>query len=255
MRIIDADTHASPNMETPFSVTCDKLVFDMDKAGVDSSIVWLQPPYMREVDPSNLHIFEGVKKYPDRLHGFGWANPHLGVEKSKETIRRCIDEYGFHGVKLNGAQDFYYIDDPKMSLPLIDEIAKRGKLVAFHCGSDFFEETHPFRIGKIAKMYPETTFIMIHMGGASIPDLGDAAIEIAAENPNIMLIGSAIASRKLEKAVRVLGADRLMFGSDHPFQFMHVELARYKALFKGVISDEDFEKIMSGNVVKLLGLK
>ena len=252
MKIIDADTHASPNMETPFSVTCDRLVDDMDKAGVSSSIVWLQPPYMREVDPSNLHIYEGVKKYPARFHGFGWANPHLGVDKSIATIRRCIEEYGFYGVKLNGAQDNYYLDDKDMSLPLIEEIAKLGKIVAFHCGSDFFEETHPFRIGKIAKMYPETQFIMIHMGGASVPDLGNAAIEIAAENPNIMLIGSAIASRKLEKAVKVLGADRLCFGSDHPFQYMHVELARYKALFEGVLSPEDYEKIMGGNVLRML---
>ena len=57
--------------------------------------------------------------------------------------RRCIHQYGFHGVKLNGAQNDFFLDDPKLSMPLVEEIAKTGKLLAFHCGVDAYEQTHP----------------------------------------------------------------------------------------------------------------
>ena len=74
----------------------------MDVSGVQKAVVWLQPPYMRELDASLQYIHESARKYPDRLLPFGWANPHLGLEKSIDTIKRCVD-YGFYGVKLNGA--------------------------------------------------------------------------------------------------------------------------------------------------------
>jgi predicted TIM-barrel fold metal-dependent hydrolase len=253
--VFDADVHISPRMETSFSFSAEKLIDTMDKCGVDKSLVWLQPPMMVEVSDSNEYIYKSALKYPDRIYGFGWANPHLGIEKSKDEIKRCIYEYGFYGVKLNGAQNNYYIDDPVMALPLIEEIAKTGKILAFHVGADFFEQTHPFRVGKIAKMYPELQIIMIHMGGAAIPDLSNAAIEITAEHPNITVIGSGVSPRPIFKAIKTLGAKRVCFGTDSPFQYMHVELAKYNALLSDEsFTDEERDDIMGKNIARLLGV-
>lgn len=111
----------------------------------------------------------------------------MGHAHTSATIQRCFEEYDFHGIKFNGAQDDYVIDDASVLLQ-IEQAARYGKVIAFHIDSDAYENTHPWRLGRIAARFPETTFLLIHIGGAALPALDRAAIEIAAEHPNITLI-------------------------------------------------------------------
>jgi uncharacterized protein len=252
--IIDADVHISPTGESTVDITIDQLLRDMDRAGVDKAITWLRPPYMREIAPSNRYVYDAMCQYPDRILGFGWVDPHLGIERMKDEIRRCIEEYGFYGIKLNGAQNSFYIDDPVISLPLIEAVARTGKHLAFHIGTDAYEMTHPYRLGKIARLFPDTHMFMIHMGGVGFHDLSKAAIEVIADNPNITGIGSALRHINVLKAIQQLGAIRVCFGSDTPFNLMHVEVAAYKALLDGELSAADQHLVMAGNVVRLLNL-
>jgi predicted TIM-barrel fold metal-dependent hydrolase len=253
--IIDADTHISPTGEDAMAITYGALLRRMDHAGVDKALTWLRPPYMREIAESNAYVYEATQHHPDRILGFGWADPHLGVERSKDDVKRCIYEYGFCGVKLNGAQNSYYIDDPMLSLPLVEEIAKTGKLLAFHVGTDAYEATHPFRVAKVAKMFPELRILMAHMGGVAHHDLSNAAIEMAQECPNLFLIGSAVRARAILKAIKMLGASRVCFGSDTPFELMHVEVAKYHALLEDEVTLEEKQQVMGGNIARLVGLE
>jgi hypothetical protein len=252
--IIDADTHISPTGEDAMAITMEELVRRLDRAGVDRALTWLRPPYRREIDESNAYVYEATQRYPDRILGFGWADPHLGQASAKEAIRRCIEEYGFYGVKLNGAQNSFYIDDPQMSLPLVEEIARTGKLLACHVGTDAYETTHPFRVAKVARMFPELQILMVHMGGVAHHDLSNAAIEIARECPNLFLVGSGVRSRAILKAIQTLGADRVCFGSDTPFELTHVEVAKYQALLEGEVTPQEKQLIMAGNIARLMGL-
>jgi predicted TIM-barrel fold metal-dependent hydrolase len=253
--IIDADTHVSPTGEDGMAITYDELVRRMDRAGVDRALTWLRPPYMREIAESNAYVYEATQHHPDRILGFGWADPHLGVERSRDDVKRCIYDYGFYGVKLNGAQNSYYIDDPKLSLPLVEEIAKTGKLLAFHVGTDAYETTHPFRVAKVARMFPELQILMAHMGGVAHHDLSNAAIEVAQECPNLFLIGSAVRARAILKAIKVLGASRVCYGSDTPFELMHVEVAKYEALLEDEVTLEEKQQVMGGNIARLMDLR
>ena len=253
--IIDADTHISPTGEDAMAITADELLRRMDRAGVDKALAWLRPPYLRQIDASNTYIYQATQRHPDRILGFGWANPRLGLDKAREAVKRCIYDYGFYGVKLNGAQDSYTIDDPELALPIIEEIARTGKLLAFHVGTDAFEHTHPFRVAKIAKMFPDLQILMVHMGGVGYADLSNAAIEMAQECHNMTLIGSAVRSVAVLKAIKVLGADRVCFGSDTPFALMHVEVAKYKALLDGEVTLEEEQMVMAGNIARLMGLE
>lgn len=253
--IIDADVHISPTPEGGNSIGADELLRRMDRAGVDKALSWLQPPYMREIDEANAYVYKATRQHPDRILGFGWADPNLGVQQAKDTVKKCVYEYGLYGVKLNGAQNSFYIDDPVLSIPVIEEIAKTGRLLAFHVGADAYEQTHPFRVGKIASQFPEVRILMVHMGGAASPDLSNAAIEIAQEYPNLTLIGSAIRAIAVLKAIKRLGSTRVCFGSDTPFALMHVQVAKYNALLDGEVSDEDKYNVMAGNMIRLLNLK
>lgn len=252
--IVDADVHISPTPEGGNSITAEELVRRMDRAGVEKALVWLQPPYGREISVANRYVHESVRAFPDRLLGFGWADPHLGLDAAREEIRRCVEDYGFYGVKLNGAQNNFMIDDPERSLPLIGAIAATGKVLAFHIGTDAYENTHPFRLAKIARRFPQTPILAVHMGGVGYHDLSAAAIEVAAECPNITLIGSAVRAIRILKAIKTLGAERVCFGSDTPFGLMHVELAMYRALLDGEVSPEAQRQILGGNILRVLGV-
>jgi len=91
----------------------------------------------------------------------------------------------------------------------------------------------------------------VHMGGARIPDLHDAAIEFAAQHRNLYLIGSGAKYKAVLKAIQVLGADRVCFGSDTPFRLQHVELAAYGALLRD-LPDDERALVMGGNIQRLL---
>jgi predicted TIM-barrel fold metal-dependent hydrolase len=251
--IIDADCHISSHKFDGLAITADELVEQMDRAGVDKALVWLKPPYNKDIAPENKAVYEATKKYPDRLLGFGWTNPRLGKDVALDTIKQCFEEYGLLGIKFNGAQDDYVIDDPAI-MPFIEVATRYGKPVAFHIGSDFFENTHPYRLGHIAATFPETQFIMIHMGGARLPALDRSAIETTQKYDNIIIIGSAIPATAILRAINTLGSDRICFGSDMPFRLMHVELAKYRALMRD-LDETDQVKILGGNIAHLLNLK
>ena len=251
--LIDADCHISSYKFNDVAITADELVARMDREGIEKALVWLAPPYTRDVTPENRAVYEATRRYSDRLLGFGWANPRLGHQAALDTIHRCFEEYGFLGIKFNGAQDEYVIDDPKLALPYIEEAARFGKPIAFHIGADYYENTHPTRMGHIAELFPEIPMLMVHMGGVGHPSLERAAIEVAKEHANITLIGSAVSPKAVLRAIEVLGAERVSYGSDTPFSLMHVELAKYRALLRDLSADEQ-ACVMGDTIARVLGM-
>ena len=247
--IIDGDCHVSSQKFDSLAQTAPELIEQLDRCGVDRALIWLKP-FGKSIDIENRAVYEAMKAYPDRLLGFGWANPMLGRQHALDTIRRGYEEYGFYGVKFNGAQDYYVIDDAAV-LPLIEAAAKYGKPIAFHIGADFYENTHPYRLGNIAGRYPEITFLMVHMGGAGKPSLHLSAIETAQKYANILLIGSAIDERPILQALQTLGSRRVCFGSDSPFNLIHVRLAMYQAMLRD-FSDADRAGVMGDNLSQAL---
>jgi len=71
-------------------------------------------------------------------------------------------------------------------------------------------DTHILPTGeeaKVARMFPELRILMAHMGGVAHHDLSNAAIEMALGCSNLILIGSAVRSRAILKAIKTLGAN------------------------------------------------
>jgi hypothetical protein len=252
MKIVDADVHISARgLED--EITIEQLLGNMSRLGVDRAIAWPMLSYRREVSEDNKAIAAGQKCSPDRIIGFGGLNPMLGKDQTHRELRRCIEEYNFKGFKLNGARDGYYIDDEHLALPVIEEIASRKLVIALHCGANDPVHTHPWRIGNIARRFPSTTILMVHMGGAGIPGLYDAAIRIAKQYSNLYLVGSEADPKAILRAIRELGANRICYGSDCPFSIMKISLATYTALLEDV-SEEERKLVMGGNIARLLHL-
>lgn len=251
--IVDADCHLCSQKFDATAVLADDLIEMMDRAEVDKALVWLRPPYNKDIGPENRAVHDAHAKYPDRLLPLGWTNPRLGREAAEAAITQCFEEYGFLGIKFNGAQDDYVIDDDTVAMPLLEKAAAYGKPIAFHIGADFYENTHPYRLGRIAARFPEIPFLMVHMGGAGVPPLARAAIETARDHDNITLVGSAIAANPIIAALEALGPDRICFGSDVPFAPMHVQLAMFQAIMRDM-PEADKAKVLGTNILRVLGV-
>lgn len=250
--IFDADTHMSPYENFEGSIHGEEWEAKMCAAGVDRALAWLLPQEVQDVSESNAYIYENAKKNP-RVLPFGWANIKEGLEKAKQDARTCLLEYGFQGVKLNGAQNEYYIDSPE-ALEVIGVIAKLGGMTAFHIGADYPEFTDPRRAQKAARMFPKMPILMVHMGGAGDPDVSEAVIEIARENPNMYLVGSAIGVDKVRRAIDILGPDRGLFGSDTPFYDVEKVKEEYFQMLASY-DEETTAKVMGLNAKRLFGIK
>ena len=229
--IFDCDSHISPYKMLPESIGAEEWDARMERAGIDKAICWLMQQKIDTVYESNRYIYESSKRYA-RMVPFGWISLKEGIDNSLDETTRCLKEYGFRGIKINGSQNFHNIDSPE-TLRIVERIAELGGMVAFHIGAESPEYTNPKRAAVVARLYPEMPVIMVHMGGVIKPDVSEAVIEAAAENPNMMLVGSSISVDKVANAIRKLGPERVLFGSDTPYhEPATVILDRYNTMLK-----------------------
>lgn len=246
--IFDMDSHMSPYRNFEKSIHADEWEQLMAANEIDRAIAWLLPQGVNDVSESNRYIYENSLKNP-RIIPFGWANIREGLDKAKKDARKCLQEYKFKGVKLNGAQNEYSIDSPE-ALEVISVIAELKGMVAFHIGADSPDYTNPLRAEVVARRFPETVIFMTHMGGAGIPDMSEEVIEVARRNPNMYLIGSAIGIDKVKKAIDTLGSKRVLFGSDAPFYSVAESKKNYLEMLSGY-DEQTIENVLGLNAKRL----
>ena len=250
--IIDCDTHIAPATDTRQNITAEVLIETMNKTGVDKAFSWALYPYNREkLEDYNCYTYESMKAYPDRIAGFAWIDPGMGIERAVKETKVCMEEYGLYGAKLNGSQNVFRYDNLDLLGPIVEVIAKAKGIVAMHVGADCPERTHPYFAKRLADAFPNTQFLMIHMGGVSYPDLSDCAAEVAQSTPNMHLIGSHVGAISVLRVVNQIGASRVSFASDTPFNLMRAEKASYLAMLCEH-TQEEIDLVMGENAVNIL---
>jgi len=166
---------------------------------------------------NNNIVHEAVLKYPGRIFGLCYLDPGLTVGAPFE-LERCLDGLGFVGVKLYNQ---YTLDDPVQD-EIVRQCAKRGKPILMHATKlNMYSEWQPFashgtHFANAARRHPDATFILAHIGGG-----GDWCWQIKSVAPydNVLvdMSGSIHDLGMVDYAVRRLGADRVLFGTDRSF--------------------------------------
>ena len=225
------------------------------RAGIDKQVLlgWGSPN-------CNELVRDLVDRYPDQVIGF--ARGVRADPESPATIERYVVEHGFKGVKLHNEPDLP-LDGILASHPIFPKAAELDVPVLIHScheeeglSADLHDELaggashYPVRImAELGKRYPETTFIFAHAGM-----MWDKAIQAVKPYPNLYLDVSGFDPERgiVEKAVEVLGAERVLFGSDAPGRIYAAQLA--KVLYAD-ISESDRELVLGGNAARLLKLR
>jgi uncharacterized protein len=222
-RKIDAHEHVDLHFGGP-EVQIDYA----DRLGIDRLII-SKPVITQTATPddfreANDHVLRAMKLYPDRIMGQVTFNPQYKKE-SLEEIKRCIDQ-GMVGIKL------YYqvkLNDP-LFYPLIEKSIDLKLLILMHAncqigmaGYRMKYDTHlnpntslPEDFVDVAKRYPEAMIQYAHLGGG-----GDweYACKSFKDYPNIYVdtSGSNNEARMIDFALKCLGEDRLLFGTDSSY--------------------------------------
>jgi uncharacterized protein len=243
--IIDFHTHVDHAEAYGWFDPPEKLLPLLDEAGIERAVIMTYVD-LPGANPKALELIaDAVSRYPERLTGFVRLDPNHR-DAARETLDRAIVEAGFRGVKLHPTTTLAHPAGAP-TIALLERAAELGVPVLFHCGDDPY--TTPQAIELAAARVPECTVVMGHMGGYFHVD---DAIAAAVRQPNLVLETSAMPYPwKIADAVRAVGPDRVIFGSDGPGCSPALEVRKIRQL--GLESEAE-RAVLAGTATRLLKL-
>ena len=193
-----------------------------------------------ETDADNDAVLSVCAGTDGRLVPFFFANPH----RESAVYRARAAE--FRGLEISPAVHGVALGDPRVSA-LVDVAAAVGHPVYTVCldrpGAGVAD------LVALARRFAEVSFVLGHSGIGNIDFYALALIE---DEANILLETSGGYTSVAQAALRRLGADRVVFGSEYPLQHPAVELAKFQALR---IAPEQWQRVAWENAHRLLGEK
>jgi uncharacterized protein len=239
--------------------TADDLIAGMDRDGVDISVVmnigWTRHELCVE---TNDYILEAINRYPKRLVGFCAFEPASHDAALKE-IERCA-KAGIKGVgELRPDIQDFDIGDESTVGPLVAELAKHKLIMATHSSEPVGHEYQgkggatPGLLYRLISRHPSLRLVCAHWGGglpfyALMPEVRRALQNVYFDTAASPFLYS---SRVYQQVVELVGADKVLFGTDYPLMSQRRALDEVNTLD---IPAETKEMILGGNAVRLLGL-
>lgn len=228
-----------------------KLLEYADRVGVDRVVFFMGLSFAYDPTPAHMRrendeVLRAIAKAPGRAFGFVYLNPKH-VDESLKEFDRCVTNGPMVGVKLWVA---LHCNDRRLD-PIVRHAAKQKAPILQHVWlkttGNLPGESTPSDLAELAARHPEAMFIGAHVGGNW--ELGIRAVR-ATRNVVAGLSGSDPTAGMVEMAVRELGADRVVFGSDFGLRTLGSQLAKVTG---ADIPEADRRLILGENVRRLLG--
>jgi hypothetical protein len=229
----------------------------MDEAGLDSCVMlgWYWQK-LETCEQQNEWHAGWIRRFPKRLFAFAAAQPSAGL-RAVEALERGLDS-GLCGVGelLPQAQGFT-LRNPWWRR-MVELAITRRVPITLHAtdpekGPDAGPKTPLGAYVRLAREYPEATFILAHWGGGmafrdspegeSIPP--NLYFDTAASP---LLYGVSV----FRRAVDTVGADRIIYGSDYPLM-LHPRVSRQPG-FGRFLREIATADLTAGERSEILGL-
>ncbi len=223
--IIDAHAHLGYDYVFEDDFTLEKLLPQMDENKIDASVV--QPGSvldLKTVIEQHDAIANLSREMPGRIFGMANVNPHLPTKQYREELRRCVNDLGFVGVKLH---PLAHAVDPNRSngRKVLATALDLGIPVMVHTGAGI-PWALPSALIPLAIEFPELKIVLAHSGSAVFSSEAALAAKLC---PNVYLETSWMPSIAIHSFCKTLGANRVMFGSDHGENAV-TELTKYRTI-------------------------
>ncbi len=228
------------------------LVEHMDRLGIERLILsqgyeeYGSHATAEQVRIENDRVMRAVQHFPDRAYGSVYLNPEH-TESSLQEIDRCLRDGPM--VCIGEVQA-----DVRCNSPLLDPIVERAISLNVpilqhtwmkSTGNEENEST-PYDVVELAKRHPRANLICGHTGGN-----WELGIRIIRDQKNVYadIAGSDPTSGFVEMAVRELGAERVLYGSDVGGRSFASQVAK---VLGAAVPDEAKKRILGGNIRRLL---
>lgn len=237
---------------TPYTRgTPEQLIRRMDEWGVDMAAVLpiaTKPSQQKTINDWAAALAE---REP-RLIMFGTVHPD--AEDCIEEVGR-IKSLGLKGIKLHPDYQNFMADDPKLD-SLYTAIAKSGLPMLIHAGWDCHspELVHcpPVRALRMIERHRDLKVILAHLGGN---DRWEQVLELIAGHDGEVYLDTAFTAKCPDKLmaeiIRTHGSDRVMLGSDCPWESTQKIIEKIMRL---PLSTREREEILGANAQRLFGL-
>jgi predicted TIM-barrel fold metal-dependent hydrolase len=218
----------------------------LDKTGVQRGIINSQRSFgtkPEEFIAGNREIARYVEKYKGRFIGACVVNP-LYIEESLKEIEYCHNQFGFVWVGELCNYMVPYLYSIREFEMLVEQVVKLNMVLALH--------TEQGELEYVAQKFPQATIAFAHFGDDHEFDDIFRRIDTVAKNPNFYLDTSGYGHDRvgvLEYAVKTIGPNRILFGSDFSINDPGTVIARIRNSF---LTMEQKQKILSGNLLELL---
>lgn len=240
-------------------ITADELIASMDESGIDISVIlnigWITHELCVE---TNDYILESMARFPDRLIGFCSVQPQ-SYEAAIDEIERCAKE-GIRGVgEIRPDMQLFDPRDEEVMKPFINAVMKHKLMLLSHA-SEPIGRSYPGKgvltpevLYPFISNYPDLIIILAHWGGglpfyALMPEVNKAMKNVFFDTAASPLL---YRPQIYEQVVQLVGAERILFGSDYPLAEQRRALEEVTSLN---IPRETKNLILADNAQKLLGI-
>lgn len=223
-QICDAHVHLGKSAGIYHTLHAEEISNFISKYGIEGLLLM---PFELEVDKSNDKIHQ-LSKIHKEIHGLYWIQKGH-VELDAKNIRKLVGD-GFVGAKFHGTYENLAVSD-EIYAPVMEALNDKEALLLVHTGrykdGDISSNTSFRHAIHVAQKYPKIKLIMGHMGGNDT-SIVKQALEAAVNLPNVWFETSGITTPyRVERGVDVIGAERILFGSDAPW-------CSFRSMFYGV---------------------
>lgn len=195
--------------------------------------------------PDNGEVAAVVEKYPERFVAWVFVNP--AVQDAEAEAECWMERPGAIGVK---AHPFWHRYPVAKLEPVADLCNQKAWPLLIHLGGD--KRSGDYK--KLPELFPNLNIVYAHAG---VPFYRELWHFIKTKKNVYVDISSPYLNEALARmAVKELGADKCIFGSDGPYGFVDEQGKYDHSVIKGwierlPISDTEKEKILGANFMKI----
>lgn len=248
--IWDVHTHLAGVPGSTPEDKLERLLEYADRMGISRLCVfmglkWNYDPAPEDMRQQNDEVLRAIRRFPDRALGFVYLNPKHG-QASLDELNRCVADGPMVGVKLwcavscrEPVLDRLVVRATELRAPVLQHtwLKVTGNLPG---------ESTPMDLAALAERHPASTLICAHTGGD-----WERGIRAIRPHPNVYadIDGGDPTAGFTEMAVRELGAERVLYGSDAGGRSFASQLAK---VIGADLPDPVKQLILAGNLKRIL---